>query len=123
MFTCSVPNRDNGTGVWRIRSAAKAEGEPLLEDDAILGAIAPLAQQAAVFAEPAGATAYAGLAQACAAGLVQPDQSIVVINTGSGLKDVAAVMQVTGQPRIIEPTLNAVTVSYTHLTLPTSELA
>ena len=35
VFTCSVPNRDNGTGVWRIRSAAKAEGEPLLEDDAI----------------------------------------------------------------------------------------
>lgn len=79
-----------------------------VEDEAILGAIAPLAQQAAVFAEPAGATAYAGLVQAQAAGLVQAEETIVVINTGSGLKDIAAVIQVTGQPRVIEPTLGAV---------------
>lgn len=35
VFTCGVPNRDNGTGQWRIRSATKAEGEPLLENDPI----------------------------------------------------------------------------------------
>jgi threonine synthase len=42
-----------------------------------------------VFAEPAGATAYAGLLQAWYDGLVKADETIVVINTGSGLKDVA----------------------------------
>jgi threonine synthase len=79
-----------------------------VEDGAILAAIAPLAQRAAVFAEPAGAAAYAGLLQAHAEGMVQADETVVVINTGSGLKDVAAAMQVAGQPRVIAPTLAAV---------------
>jgi threonine synthase len=32
----------------------------------------------------------------------------VVINTGSGLKDVRAAMEVTGEVRVIEPSLAAV---------------
>jgi threonine synthase len=77
-------------------------------DEAILAAMLPLARLGAVFAEPAGATAYAGLVQAVREGLVTPDQTIVVINTGSGLKDVTAAIQVTGGITVIEPTLAAV---------------
>jgi threonine synthase len=80
----------------------------LVEDDAILQAILPLARLGGVFAEPAGATAFAGLRQAQCDGLVEPGETIVVINTGSGLKDVAAAMQVTGGVTVIEPTLDAV---------------
>jgi threonine synthase len=80
----------------------------LVEDAAILQAILPLARLGGVFAEPAGATAYAGLVRAVALGLVQPQETIVVINTGSGLKDVRAAMEVTGSVRVIEPTLAAV---------------
>ncbi len=80
----------------------------LVEDSAILQAILPLARQGAVFAEPAGATAYAGLLQAYCDGLVQPHETLVVINTGNGLKDVAATMQVTGGVQVIAPTLDAV---------------
>jgi len=80
----------------------------LVEDAAILQAILPLARLGAVFAEPAGATAYAGLLQAWRDGLVQQEERIVVINTGSGLKDVRAAMEVTGEVRVIEPTLAAV---------------
>ena len=76
-----------------------------VDDDAILGAMLPLARLAAVFAEPAGATAWAGLLAAHEAGLVDPHETIVVINTGSGLKDVAAAMQVTGAVTVIDPTL------------------
>lgn len=79
-----------------------------VEDDAILAAILPLARQAAVFAEPAGAAAYAGLVQAVATGLVRHDETIVVVNTGSGLKDVPAAIQVAGNAPVIEPTLAAV---------------
>jgi threonine synthase len=79
-----------------------------ITDEAILAAIAPLARLGAVFAEPAGAAAYAGLAQAVQDGLVEPDETVVVINTGSGLKDVPAAMQVAGAPLVIEPTLEAV---------------
>lgn len=80
----------------------------VVEDAAILDAILPLARLGGVFAEPAGATAYAGLAQAWCDSLVDADETIVVINTGSGLKDVAAAMQVTGGVTVIEPTLEAV---------------
>ena len=61
-------------------------------DDEILAAIPVLARGAGVFAEPAGATAYAGLIKAVADGLVSADDSIVVLNTGNGLKDVKSAM-------------------------------
>ena len=77
-------------------------------DDAILAAILPLARLGAVFAEPAGATALAGLSQAVADGLVQPDETVVVINTGNGLKDIRAAMSVAGEPTVIAPELAAV---------------
>ncbi|MBO9393421.1 MULTISPECIES: threonine synthase [Caldilinea] len=80
----------------------------LVEDEAILQAILPLARLGAVFAEPAGAAAYAGLLQACHNGLVHEDETIVVINTGSGLKDVRAAMEVAGAAYEIEPSLIAV---------------
>ena len=91
-------------------TAVRASGGAfvLVEDAAILAAILPLARLGAVFAEPAGATAYAGLQQAVQDGLVQPGETVVVINTGSGLKDIAATMQVTGGVQVIAPTLDAV---------------
>lgn len=79
-----------------------------VRDDAILAAILPLARQAAVFAEPAGATALAGLMAAVAQGWIHPDERVVVINTGSGLKDVAAAMTAAGEPEVIAPDLAAV---------------
>ncbi|KAA3658226.1 MAG: threonine synthase [Chloroflexi bacterium] len=62
-------------------------------DDEILEAIPALARGVGVFAEPAGATAYAGLIKAVADGLVKADDRIVVLNTGNGLKDVASAMK------------------------------
>ncbi|MBX7053790.1 MAG: transcriptional regulator [Pyrinomonadaceae bacterium] len=35
VFTTQAPNRDNGTGVWIIRSAAAEDGAPILEGDSI----------------------------------------------------------------------------------------
>ena len=77
-------------------------------DEEILAAILPLARLGAVFAEPAGATAYAGLLQAAKDQLIRPDETIVLINTGNGLKDVNAAIQVAGGTTVIEPTLAAV---------------
>lgn len=80
----------------------------LVEDSAILASMLPLARLGAVFAEPAGAAAFAGMQQALADGLIQADETVVVINTGSGLKDVPAAMQMTGEPLTIAPNLAAV---------------
>ena len=77
-------------------------------DQAILQAILPLARLGAVFAEPAGAAAYAGLVEAVRQKLVRSGETIVVINTGSGLKDVAAAMQATGGVTMIPPTIDAI---------------
>jgi len=64
-----------------------------LSDDEILAAIPELARSTGVFAEPAGAAAYAGLVKAVDKQLVSGDEKIVVLNTGNGLKDVAGAMQ------------------------------
>lgn len=83
-----------------------------VSDEQILAAIPTLARGAGVFAEPAGATAYAGLLQALEQKLVNPDERIVILNTGSGLKDVASAMKavemVGTHAQRVAPTLEAV---------------
>lgn len=77
-------------------------------DESILAAILPMARLGGVFAEPAGAAALAGLIAAREQKLVHAGETIVLINTGSGLKDVPAVIEVTGGIKAIPPTLDAV---------------
>ena len=61
-------------------------------DEQILEAIPALARGAGVFSEPAGAAAYGGLVKAMDQGLVSSNETIVVLNTGNGLKDIASAM-------------------------------
>jgi threonine synthase len=80
-----------------------------VEDEAILAAIPALARGCGVFAEPAAAASYAGLVEAVEQGLVNANDRVVVLSTGSGLKDVASVMKaVDEQPSVVEPSLAAV---------------
>ncbi len=79
-----------------------------VDDEAIIAAIPALAQGCGVFAEPAAAAAYAGLIQTAGSGLVSAEDRIVVLATGSGLKDIATAMKSAGQPIIVEPDLAAV---------------
>jgi threonine synthase len=83
-----------------------------VSDDEILGAITELARGSGVFAEPAGAAAFAGLKKAVALGKIDTAWTIVFLVTGNGLKDVASVMQVTGEPRIIPPDPNVLRQMY-----------
>jgi threonine synthase len=79
----------------KAMAAVRETGGAYLQvsDEEILAAIPALARGCAVFAEPAGAAPYAGLLKAIEAGLARPDERIVVLVTGSGLKDVASAMQ------------------------------
>jgi threonine synthase len=52
-----------------------------------------LARGAGVFSEPAGAASYAGLVKAVDQRMVSKEETIVVLNTGNGLKDVAGAMK------------------------------
>lgn len=95
-------------GLRAVRAATQTGGAYItVSDQEILGAIAALGP-CGIFAEPAGATAYAGLVKALKTDLVKQDDTILVLNTGSGLKDVKAAMQATHQAPVIEPSLKAV---------------
>jgi threonine synthase len=95
-------------GVRAVRAVRETKGTYItVSDEEILKSIAELGRMG-IFAEPAGATAYAGLVRAAAQGLVRGDEPILVLNTGSGLKDVRAAMQAVAAAPIIEPTLSAV---------------
>nr|HPL30197.1 threonine synthase [Anaerolineae bacterium] len=76
-----------------------------VSDDDILAAIPALARGAGVFAEPAGAAAYAGLAKAVAESLVDPSERIVVLATGNGLKDIASARKSVGEPYVVDKDL------------------
>lgn len=95
-------------GIRAVRAAKETNGTYInVSDDEIIRSIAELGRMG-VFAEPAGATAYAGVVKATASGVVGSDDPILVMNTGSGLKDVRAAMQAVVSAPIIEPTLEAV---------------
>jgi threonine synthase len=95
-------------GVRAVRAAKETGGTYItVPDSEILKAIAELGTMG-IFAEPAGATAYAGLVAATASGVVGSDDPVLVMNTGSGLKDVKAAMQAVVEAPVIEPTLQAV---------------
>lgn len=95
-------------GVRALRAARETGGAYLtIPDESILAAIADLGR-VGIFAEPAAAAAYAGLKKAKNEGLVTPDDPVLVLSTGSGLKDVKAAMQTVADAPVIEPTLQAV---------------
>ncbi|MDA2979036.1 MAG: threonine synthase [Actinomycetota bacterium] len=82
-----------------------------VSDIDILAAVPTLARGSGVFAEPAGAAAYAGLVVAVNHGLIKAADRVVVLSTGSGLKDVASAMKAVAaagtKPMVVEPTLDA----------------
>ncbi len=95
-----------------VRASRETGGSYLtVTDDEILKALTDLGKMG-IFAEPAGAAAYAGLVKAAGLGLVGAEDPVLVLNTGSGLKDIQASMQAVnlsgvGTTPIIEPTLEA----------------
>jgi len=94
-------------GVRAVRAARETGGTYVtVSDEEILQGVATLGQSG-IFAEPAGATAYAGVVRAMTEGIVGADEPVLVLNTGSGLKDVKAAMRAVGEAPIIEPTLKA----------------
>ena len=89
-----------------LRAVRQTGGEFVaVSDEEILEAMRVLARGAAVFAEPAGAAGFAGLAKLVRQGRIDPEERIVVLVTGNGLKDVASAIKATGQPHLIEPTM------------------
>jgi threonine synthase len=95
---------------WRKAVRALRESDGVLvtaADDAILDAMR-LAGRHGMFAEPAAAAALAGVAAASEARIIGPSDRVLVMITGSGLKDTRSAIRAAGQPIPIEPDVAAV---------------
>lgn len=77
-------------------------------DAEILASITTLARKAAVFGEPAGVAGVAGIRKAVTQGLIATDETVALLVTGNGLKDIQSAVKAAGSPNYVEPTLAAV---------------
>jgi threonine synthase len=74
-------------GHMALAALKESNGKAIsVSDRAILGAVGSLAKLEGVFAEPAGAVTIAALKKLVKAGTIAPDDSVVCIITGMGLK-------------------------------------
>jgi threonine synthase len=96
-------------GIKALRAVCNTDGLYVaVSDEEILEAMRVLGREAAVFAEPAGATGFAGLLKLLREGRIDPHQRIVVLVTGNGLKDTETAIKAAGKPYLISPTMEAV---------------
>jgi len=94
-------------GVRAVRAAVETGGAYIEVTDAeIISAIADLGING-IFAEPAGSAALAGLKKAIADSIIKPDDPVLVINTGNGLKDIRSAMMAVSNAAIIKPSMPA----------------
>ncbi len=77
--------------VKALRAAQASRGDYVVVSDRdILSASERLGKTEGVFAEPASAASLAGAVEALRQGIIKCDESVVIINTGNGLKDTDA---------------------------------
>jgi threonine synthase len=91
---------------WRkALNAIRESGGAMIDvsDEEILAAVRNTGRLAGVFAEPAAATAVAGLGRAVSTGAIDRGSSALAVITGSGLKDTRAILSIVGQPFDVEP--------------------
>lgn len=80
-----------------------------VSDEEILEAMTTLARYTGVFGEPAGAAGFAGLLRLVSEGKLNKEESVVLIVTGNGLKDIKSAQKAVNKPQKIKPDLNELT--------------
>ena len=87
-------------GYLALKNMKDHAGRPVtVSDEEILAAQHELSKMSGLFTEPAGATAYAGLKKALEKGEIDKNAFIVVLTTGSGLKDAATALKGVSAPQ------------------------
>lgn len=95
-------------GQAAVKAVKQSKGFAItVTDKQILDSIKEVARETSIFGEPAGVTSYAGLKKAIALGKVNKNDSVVVMITGNGLKDIESAMKCVGSPFLIEPDLKS----------------
>ncbi len=92
-----------------LRAVRKTDGAMIaVPDSEILAAIPELAQLTGVFAEPSCAAVYAGAKRAVQSGIINEDDSVVLLMTGNGLKDIKRAQQSVAQGLRVQPTIKSI---------------
>jgi len=91
---------DGDAALVALKNGGTAEA---VSDEEILKAQRLLASTEGLFAEPSGATSLAGLIRLLDEGIIRKDETVVVLITGSGLKDPEAVMKTIEEAPTIKP--------------------
>jgi threonine synthase len=78
-------------------------------DEEILAGLVQLARATGVFAEPAAAASFAGLVKLCDAGAIASDERVLLMITGSGLKDIDSARRAVAEPLRVRPDLDEFT--------------
>jgi threonine synthase len=95
-------------GLKALRSVRESKGEFIkVKDKVILNAMQLLAEYAGIFAEPAGASALAGVISMLKDNKIDSDETVVVLVTGNGLKDTQSATRVSSIPIIIKPDIKS----------------
>ncbi|MFS8666193.1 MAG: pyridoxal-phosphate dependent enzyme, partial [Limnochordales bacterium] len=93
-------------GIKALNAVRDSRGLMTAVSDAdIVEAIHELARFTGVFAEPAGAAAYAGFKKLLQAGAIGADDRVLILVTGNGLKDIKSARRAVGDGRTIAPDL------------------
>jgi len=79
-----------------------------VSDEEILTAQLQLSRETGIFAEPAAAAAFAGFLKASGLGLFSEEEHVVVLSTGSGLKDTASAQKLLPRLTPVEAKLSAI---------------
>ena len=74
-----------------------------VSDDEILESIPLLARRAGVFGEPAGVAGAAGVKRAVELGVIGRSESVAIVMTGNGLKDIQSAMRAVGRAIQVRP--------------------
>jgi len=91
------PYPPSGERVLKILKESRGIAE-LVSDQEMLNAQKFLAKTEGLFAEPAGAASVAVLKKLIDNGMVERDETVVCVVTGSGLKDVKSAVKACGEP-------------------------
>jgi len=96
-------------GVMAVQDLKASQGLAVaVSDGEILEAMRLLGQTSGIFGEPAGVVALAALVKLCSEGAIRPEERVVILVTGGGLKDVNAALKGVSLPPPLPCSLEAV---------------
>jgi threonine synthase len=98
--------RNFSKGISAVRESGGAFVS--VTDEEILASIPMLARKAGVFGEPAGVAGVAGVRRAVESGIISRSESVVIVMTGNGLKDIQSAIRAVGRTIEVQPDMEEI---------------